>query len=33
MLEVADVNLIVAQAGGVQEDEAASQLPQQFETQ
>lgn len=33
MLEIADVNLIVAQAGGVQEDEAASQLPQQFETQ
>ncbi len=33
MLEVADVNLIVAQTGGAQEDEAASQLPQQFETQ
>ena len=33
MLEAADVNLIVAQAGGAQEDGVASQPPQQLQTQ
>ncbi|MEN0001888.1 MAG: DeoR/GlpR family DNA-binding transcription regulator [Pseudomonadota bacterium] len=32
MLEAADVKLIVAQAGGVREDEAASQPPQRLKT-